>query len=219
MLKHDMEVLSDWFKANKPSKSVVMYYDHSATDFDIVLDGINIPRVKTHKFLGTWIDDDLKWSTQVSHVLNKMRTNCHLLSLSKSMQLDDCLRTICFSHIYVHLRYNLGVWGSMISKSQATEIYNMQKQCVHLLSKRKAVPVDELFKTHKVIKFPFGAKIANKLIPEPLRLLMEARGGKKTHKYDTRKRICQTSKSMHLFNIIPASYVGAWLNSQNCQKT
>ena len=157
MLKHDMVVLSDWFKANKlslnPAKSVVMYYDHSASDFDIVLNGINIPRLKTHKFLGTWINDDLKWSTQVSHVLNKMRTNHHLLSLSKNMLLDDCLRTIYFSHIYTHLQYNLGVWGSMISKSQATEIYNMQKQCVHLLSKRKAVPVDELFKTHKVIKF------------------------------------------------------------------
>ena len=41
MLKHDLEVLSDWFKANKlslsQSKSIVMYYDHSAADFDIVL--------------------------------------------------------------------------------------------------------------------------------------------------------------------------------------
>ena len=34
----------------------------------------------------------------------------------------------------------------------------------------------------------FGAKIANKTIPEPLRLLMEARGGKKTHKYNARKK-------------------------------
>ena len=163
MLKHDMEVLSDWFKANKlslnPSKSVVMYYDHSAIDFDVVLDGINIPRVKTHKFLGTWIDDDLKWSTQVSHLLNKMRTYCHLLSLSKNMLSEDCLRTIYFSQIYTHLQYNLGVWGSMISKTQATKIYNMQKQCVHLLSKRKAVPVDELFKKHKVIKFPDMCKV------------------------------------------------------------
>ena len=152
-----MEVLSDWFKANKlslnPVKSVVMHYDHSASDFDIVLDGINIPRVKTHKFLGTWVDDNFKWSPQVSHVLNKMRTNRHLLSLSKNMLTEDCLRTTYFSHIYMHLQYNLAVWGSMISKSQATKIYNMQKQCVCLLSKRK-VPADELFKTHKVIKFP-----------------------------------------------------------------
>ena len=76
----------------------------------------------------------------------------------------------------------------------------MQKQCVCLLSKRKVVPVDELFKSHKVMKFPdmirlelykFGAKLANKMMPEPLRLLMEAKGakgGKKTHKHNTRKR-------------------------------
>ena len=135
MLKHDMEVFSDWFKANKlslnPAKSVVMYYDHSASNFDIVLDGINIPRVKTHKFLGTWIDDDLKWSTQVSHVLNKMRSNRQLLSLSKNMLSEDCLRTIYFSHIYTHLQYNLEVWGS-ISVNHKQPKYTTCKNSVYV---------------------------------------------------------------------------------------
>ena len=52
MLRHDMKVLNDWFKANQlslnPSKSVIMYYNQSATKPDITLDGIAIPRVKTH---------------------------------------------------------------------------------------------------------------------------------------------------------------------------
>ena len=71
----------------------------------------------------------------------------------------------------------------------------LQKQCVRLLGKGKNIPVEELFKSCKVIKFldmvqmelcKFGAKVARKTILEPLRMVMEVRGGKKNHKYDTR---------------------------------
>ena len=48
------------------------------------------------------------------------------------------------------------------------------------------------------------------MILEPLRLLLEAREGKKNINIILEKRICQTFKSMYLFNITPASYVGAW---------
>ena len=187
MLRYDIKVLSDWFKANQlslsPSKSVLMYYNQCATNPDITLDGITIPRVKTHKFLRTWIDDDLKWDTQVSHVLNKLRTKHHLLSPSKNMLPVDCLQTVYFSHIYTNLQYNLGVWESMLNKSQSSEIFMLQKQCVHLLGKGKNIPVEELFKSCKVIKFldmiwmelcKFGAKVVRKTIPEPLRMVMEA---------------------------------------------
>ena len=83
----------------------------------------------------------------------------------------------------------------MLNKSQSSEIFMLQKQCVRLLGKGKNIPIEELFKSCKVIKFPdmvqmelgkFGAKVVRKIIPEPLRMVMEARGGKKNHKYDNR---------------------------------
>ena len=65
----------------------------------------------------------------------------------------------------------------MISKSQLSEIFQLQKNCIRLLAKGKNKSVDDLFGTLKVIKFPdmiqselckFGAKVSGKLIPEPL---------------------------------------------------
>ena len=86
MLTHDMEVLSEWFKANKLSlnmkKTVLMYFGQKDEDFNTSLDHTTIPRVKHTKFLGTMINDNLRWESQVSHVLNKIHTNRHLLSLS-----------------------------------------------------------------------------------------------------------------------------------------
>ena len=71
MLIHDMEILSEWFRSKKFSlkmmKTVLMYFDQKDKKFDIFLDHTIISRVKTHKFLGTLIDDNMKWDNQVSH--------------------------------------------------------------------------------------------------------------------------------------------------------
>ena len=91
MLNHDLSILSDWFKAKQlslnPLKSVVMYFNQDITNCDITIDGVVVPKVTTHKFLGTWIDDNLKWDTQVAHVVNKLRTNRYLLCLAKKLTL------------------------------------------------------------------------------------------------------------------------------------
>ena len=95
------------------------------------------------------------------------------------------------------MQYNLGVWGSMIGKSQMNEIFTFQKHCVWLMSKDKISSIDQLFQKHRVIKFPdmiqmelckFGFKLASNEPPEPLKVLMESRGGKKAHKYNTRSK-------------------------------
>ena len=63
-LTHDMEVLCKWFKANKLSlnmtKSVLMYFGKKDENLNTSLNNTIIPRVNTHKFLGTLIDDNLK---------------------------------------------------------------------------------------------------------------------------------------------------------------
>ena len=207
-LNHDLSVLGDWFKANQLSlnlsKSVVMYFNSKRTLPDVMLDGVAIPIVNTHKFLGTWIDDDLAWDTQVQLVASKLRSNCQLLSLAKNLLPVDIIWTVYFSHIHSHLSYNLGVWGSMLSKSQVSEISQLQQKCIRHMIRRNSIPVDDIFKKLKLLKFPdmikielckSGARISNNLLPKPIQELMIKRGGKKTHGYETRnKHIPNTQK-------------------------
>ena len=164
------------------TKTVLMYFGHKDENFMINLDEIIIPRVKETKFLGTMIDENLTWESQVSYVLSKMHTNWHLLNLSKNLLPTSCLRTIYFSHIYSPMQYSLGVWGS-ISKAQIKEVYDLQKQCMRLLSKDKDTPTDHLFKEQRVIKFldmikmelcKFRYNISKKIIPKPLQDLMSS---------------------------------------------
>ena len=201
MLNHDLGVLNNWFKVNQlslnPNKSVIMHFNGHNPTLNVKIDGTVIPRSTYHKFLGTWLDDELNWSYQVSHVINKLRTNKHLLRLSKNLLPASCLRSIYYSHIFNHLHYNLGVWGSMLTKSQLMQIYKEQKQCLHLMTKDKRTRETDVFKIHNALKFPdmikielgkFGAKVARKQIPKPIQQLMKLRGGAKTHRYNMRKK-------------------------------
>ena len=92
----------------------------------------------------------------------------------------------------------------MLSKSQVSEITQLQQKCICHMIRRNNIPVDDIFKKLKLLKFSdmikielckFGARISNNLLPKPIQELMIKRGGKKTHGYETRnKHIPNTQK-------------------------
>ena len=61
----------------------------------------------------------------------------------------------------------------------------------------------------------FGFKLANNETPEPLKVLMESRGGEKTHKYIPEVSIYLIFTSITRSNTTPAFCVKAWLNTQS----
>ena len=85
----------------------------------------------------------------------------------------------------------------MLTKSQLTQIYKEQKQCLHLMTNDKRTRETDVFKIHNALKFSdmikielskFGAKVVRRLIPKPIQQLMKLRGGAKTHRYNMRKK-------------------------------
>ena len=66
----ELLVVQDWFNANKltlniDKSSYLLYHKkfQKTERFKVELNGVQIPRVRTAKFLGTWIDDQLNWET------------------------------------------------------------------------------------------------------------------------------------------------------------
>ena len=86
----------------------------------------------------------------------------------------------------------------MLSKSKMNEIYVLQKQCIRIISNVRGNTLTEpLFQNLKIVKFSdmirielckYGFKIANRLIPRLVQLLMENKGGLKQHRYETRNK-------------------------------
>ena len=63
MMTHDMNLLSDWFKANQLSlnitKTNLMMFWQKGKHLKVEMDGIQIPQVHQTRFLGVLLDEEL----------------------------------------------------------------------------------------------------------------------------------------------------------------
>ena len=138
MLEHDLTLMMDWFKANALSlnldKTVGMKFWDSSNLFTLKVDDMPISMTNCVKFLGLHIDKNLTWQTHLSHLIEKLQTNRRMLSLGKHLLNQHCLKNIYHSHLHTHISYGLSVWGSMITQQRINELFNIQKQCVRIIT-------------------------------------------------------------------------------------
>ena len=99
-----------------------------------VINNVKIPISDSTKFLGVYIDKELRWTMHVNNLHKKLMANKFLLSVNTNLLDSTCLRSIYYSHVFTHLSYGLLVWGLMASKKAIKDLTHIQDHCVHLLS-------------------------------------------------------------------------------------
>ena len=77
-IESELMRIQDWFNANKltlnVSKCSYLLFNTGSrgnNDFNLTLNNTNIPRVRSAKLLGTWIDDRLTWETHVKKTIDQ----------------------------------------------------------------------------------------------------------------------------------------------------
>ena len=107
MIEHDLNLLMDWFNANKLSlnlqKTVLMHFWSKNKKPTLQVNGYKIPTVTHTKFLGVWVDDELTWNKHVRHTINKIQNNQRLMQQGKNILDRTNLTKIYYTHVYSHL--------------------------------------------------------------------------------------------------------------------
>ena len=202
MLEHDLSLMMNWFKANALSlnldKTVGMKFWDSSKTFTLKVDDMAINMMNCVKFLGVHIDSNLTWQNHTTHLIEKLQTNRWMLSLGKHLLDQHCLKNIYYSHIHSHITYGLSVWGSMITQQKVHEIFNIQKQCIRLITRQKKdVDPTCLFNKLRIPKIKdiihiamckLGHNISHKHYPSLILNLFDKFGGQKSHRYPTRNK-------------------------------
>ena len=120
MIDHDMELLTDRFKANQLSlnmeKTIMIKFWPDNTPFKVKIEDIVIKNSKCTKFLGVIIDDNLNWSYHIKNLHNKLLANKRLLQNAKKLLMNTTLKFIYYARGHSHIIYGLTIWGNMISK-------------------------------------------------------------------------------------------------------
>ena len=201
-LEHNLKLMIEWFKANKLSlnlnKTVGIKFWDNKKPFTILADNITIQMAEHTKFLGVYIDYKLNWQKHITNLLDKLNTNRRMLSLGRNLLDMTCLRNVYHGHIHSHILYGISVWGSMASQHMISEIYKIQKQCVHIMrpvtQKRDILSIFKdlhLMTVYNMIQISMcklGHNISHKHFPSPIVRLFDMFGGHKSHRYLTRNK-------------------------------
>lgn len=98
------------------------------------LDGVEIERVESTKFLGLHIDNKLSWNFHIDHVANKISSGLFALyRLSKFCKLES-LKLVYYAHIHSHIAFGISVYGGT-SQSNMDRLLILQKRAIRIMLK------------------------------------------------------------------------------------
>ena len=205
-INHDLETISDWFKANKLTlnldKTVCMVFPprkSNVNNINIKILEHEIPIYSHTKFLGLWLDSSLSWDKHFSVICSKMKQNIGLLRKCKNYLDNNTLRTIYYAHVHSYLNYCILVWGSTSKEGSLKKLQKIQNSCIKIM--KPGMKLSEGFRELKILTVrelvdlelcKFFFKLTNGLLPTKLTncVLSDSRGQtlKKCHRYTTRQK-------------------------------
>lgn len=121
LMESDLNILSDWFCANKLSLNVqktnflifksknCKCHNHPDT---LQLGNQIIHRLHSTKFLGIFIDDKLDWTDHIQHVVKKVASGVYALNAAKNILNVASLKTLYYSLVHPYLNYGTMLWGN-----------------------------------------------------------------------------------------------------------
>ena len=106
--------INEWFSANRLNvrKTKFSLFHKSGKKYSIPsylptlkINNHDIERVKTMKFLGVLLDDNLSWKEHIKYLENKIAKNIGLLYRAKPFLNKEYLLALYYSYIHSYLNY------------------------------------------------------------------------------------------------------------------
>jgi len=83
------------------------------------------------KFLGVYIDCQLKWVEHIEHLCSKLRGICYLISFLRKNLQKETATLAYYANFYSVIRYGIVFWGS---SSEIDKVFKLQKRCLRILN-------------------------------------------------------------------------------------
>lgn len=151
-----------------------------------------IERVNCVKYLGLFIDKDLKFDIHIDHVKKKILPMTFAIRRIRSRITDKIANQLYFSHIYSHLTFMNPLW-SAVNKENVNELFILQKKAIKIMNKKDMLTPSAALFTEKILPLPvindyhlliLAFKIKHNLIKH----ISDIRYVNEIHSYNTRNR-------------------------------
>ena len=138
LMNTELMKVHNWFLANKlvlnVSKTHFMTFGNNSniSNVDLVINGLEIEQLKTVKFLGVFIDEDMKWKSHVSNILTNVSRNVGVINKMRDYLPQHILLLLYNSLVLPHLNYCIILWGCC-NKYLLERLYKLQKRAVRIV--------------------------------------------------------------------------------------
>ena len=140
-----LDRLNRWFRCNKLTlnlKKTEYVFSQVAgaqrpLQEQIQMGGVQIKQVEGARFLGVWVDKDLRWTTQIEKVRTKVGQLLGVVGRASSVLDGRSLLWLYNGLVLPHLQYCLMVWGDFNggrNKTLGMALYKYQKRFVGLIA-------------------------------------------------------------------------------------
>lgn len=185
-MQHDLDLLNFWLYNNQltlnisKTKYMIIENDNKQIDssiYNLKVRGTIIQEVQEIKYLGLYIQNNLKWNRHLKHIKSKVSAICGVLHRLKGRAPLSILRSIYFAHMQSHLTYLAPVWGTALPQYELNELQVIQNNAIRKLysydykvlnlSTAEVMKNNNILDIRNLIKFEtavFYYKIENKLI-------------------------------------------------------
>ena len=109
------------------------YADTNDKSRAIFINGQQITKVESTKFLGVVIDNKLNWGPHIQYLMKKLRSITGALCRLRHTIPAELYRTIYSALFESHLGYGISVWGVALKDQDNDKLFITQKHCVRVL--------------------------------------------------------------------------------------
>ena len=152
MANKELNVVAEWFKANKltlnVSKTKYILFrkpnmNAKPEDLSLTIDNTEIERIGNDckdnyfKFVGVRIDEFLHWKDHFNYVKSKLASSTFALSKVRNILPEKTKLLIYNSLFRSHLEYCIIAWGKS-NKLQISKLQSLQKKCIRYISNSRS---------------------------------------------------------------------------------
>ena len=120
--------------AKKCKEMIIDFRKNKTIIPETIIENQPMPRVKSYKLLGIWLDDDMKWSTNTDYITKKAAKRLYLLRKLKNYGASkDDLKSFYCATIRSIVEYGAQIWHGNLTNEQHDAIERIQKRALRII--------------------------------------------------------------------------------------
>ena len=159
-LNTELEKLNAWFNLNKLSINlqktnyITFSTNNSDSTIQIAINGSNIEKVNSTKYLGVYIDHHLNWKDHIAYISSELSKSTAVIHKTSHVLDTKTLTLLYNAIIFPYLNYCVEVWGNTY-KTNLYSLFIKQKKAIRIVCHAKYLDhTSSLFHKLRLLKSP-----------------------------------------------------------------